>query len=534
MVAFLRTIFLVSIVGLFTQCHGLTVVEKKHEDVNRRLENLAAFFENSRHSISKTCHEITWNPEWNKGGEYLFILDEEGTCLAFSNQTELIYKSFKSINDTTGNSILSMLFKQDAVKNLALSVNNATMRVFFTIKEKFGKRYAICCGFYPNDLEYLTIDLSNRVIDLITRESMDRALIKLNDPYGEYRSGDISMFIIDDNGIILAQPDNYALLGKNNFDPNFHSKEEIETFKKILESRDGTGWVVTQFRNALNRMFCQRYIDPKNKKRYLICTFYYPDISDDDIYSLVQRAIANIQTAGLKKAIADFNYASKKPDYAFAKGTGSVSVYSLDGTCLAHGEDPTFVGETVLNRQDRLGRYPIKDLLEQMKRTNRAWYSQYSLGAYKQMYAEKVNVAEGSVIVVSGYWLHTKYQLAKDMVQRAADLMKRTTYEHSLEQFLETDSDFLRGDISISMYDLEGFSRIEGPFKKTSVWKKLPTKDEHGQSILNQIISVAANGGGWLSYKQNNAQYNVYIKQADTINENGASQSFILLSGYYV
>lgn len=531
MIAFFRIVLLIFASLIFT-CQGITIVEKKHNEIAENIEKLANFFQ--KNTIAKTCHAVTWKTEWYKGGEYLFILDEEGTCLAFSNQTETIWKSFKDFNDINGEPILDILFKKEKKQDILLNINNATMRVFYEIVIKHGKKYALCCGFYPQELEYLTLDLSNRTIELFKRESLDQALNKINDPYGEFRVGDISIFIADEKGFIIAQPDNYAFIGKNLFDPKLHSPKEIDDFKKIFNSSEGTGWLVNEFRNAVNKIWCVRYTDKKTQKKYLICTFYYPDISADDIYSLVQRAIATIQTEGLKKALNIFNYATKRSDYPFAKGTASISVYSLDGTCLAYGEDPSFVGENVLNRKDKLGKYPMKGLLENINQSKRAWFSEYSLGAYKLMYAEKVDVAEGSVVVVSGYWLHSKFQQAKDMVERGVDLMKRTTYESALNEFMQTDSDFLRGDVYISMFDIDKYTIVDGPFKKTSIWKKMPSRDAFGRSILEQIMSLAATGGGWITYKHDNAQYHAFVKQVESQNRAGVSRSSILLSGYYI
>ena len=172
-------------------------------------------------------------------------------------------------------------------------------------------------------------------------------------------------------------------------------------------------------------------MDPKTKKTYLVGSVYYPEINDDSVFAIVQKAISYIKAQGRTAAFAEFN----KPHGQFSIGGLRILVLSFDGQSLADGEDPEFVGYNLYNRVNERGHATMKQLIEAVKRDGRAWLNQWDKNAYKFVYAEKVDLPEGSIIVLSGYWPHSKPLAVKSMVERAVDYIQR---KGKSEVFTET------------------------------------------------------------------------------------------------
>lgn len=78
-----------------------------------------------------------------------------------------------------------------------------------------------------------------------------------------------------------------------------------------------------------------------------------------DANALVIRAVEHLEKVGEKQAFADFQDRSKP----FIEGELYVLVYSLDGVCLAHGQDPKLVGQKRLDVTDPNGRKYIAEMV---------------------------------------------------------------------------------------------------------------------------------------------------------------------------
>ena len=83
----------------------------------------------------------------------------------------------------------------------------------------------------------------------IKAQGKDRAIEEFNDPKGEFVKGELFIFVMDYNGIILAYGGNTALVGNNMFDAkdvqgNYISRDVIK-----LAKNQGNGWHEYYFKN---------------------------------------------------------------------------------------------------------------------------------------------------------------------------------------------------------------------------------------------------------------------------------------------
>ena len=80
----------------------------------------------------------------------------------------------------------------------------------------------------------------------------EKALAEMNNPKGRFVKGELYIYVYDFNGVVLAQPANPKLVGKNllevpDADGKFFRKEAIE-----LAKTKGEGWVDYKYKNPVN------------------------------------------------------------------------------------------------------------------------------------------------------------------------------------------------------------------------------------------------------------------------------------------
>jgi cytochrome c len=85
--------------------------------------------------------------------------------------------------------------------------------------------------------------------------------------------------------------------------------------------------------------------------------------------AMVQKAVAHIKTAGSATAYTDFT--DKKEGWV--DRDIYVVVYGLDGTVLAHGQNPKQVGKNLLEFKDADGKAFVQERVELAKSKGKFW-----------------------------------------------------------------------------------------------------------------------------------------------------------------
>ena len=85
----------------------------------------------------------------------------------------------------------------------------------------------------------------------VQAQGKEKALAEMNNPKGRFVKGELYIYVYDFNGVVLAQPANPKLVGKNvlevpDADGKFFRKEAIE-----LAKTKGEGWVDYKYKNPV-------------------------------------------------------------------------------------------------------------------------------------------------------------------------------------------------------------------------------------------------------------------------------------------
>ena len=118
--------------------------------------------------------------------------------------------------------------------------------------------------------------------------------------------------------------------------------------------------------------------------------------------ALVKKAIAYMKANGKEKAFKEFS----NPKGAFVDRDLYLTVYDLNGKCLAHGANSAMVGKDLIGLKDPDGKEFVKERVETAKVKDKFWLDYKFTNPVtkkiepKSMYSEKV----GDVIINCGIY----------------------------------------------------------------------------------------------------------------------------------
>lgn len=122
----------------------------------------------------------------------------------------------------------------------------------------------------------------------------------------------------------------------------------------------------------------------------------------EEAVAMVKKAGAYLKANGKQNAFAEIS----NPKGRFVDRDLYVTVYDMDGTCLAHGFNQKMVGKNMLDLKDPDGKAFIKERSEQAKTRDRFWIDYKYVNpttkqiGKKSMYTEKV----GDLLVSCGVY----------------------------------------------------------------------------------------------------------------------------------
>ena len=123
-------------------------------------------------------------------------------------------------------------------------------------------------------------------------------------------------------------------------------------------------------------------------------------VTPKEAEAMVKRGVAFIKANPRDKAMADIT----DPKGAFVDRELYLTVYKMDGTALAHGANPKFVGKNMIELRDGNGKEHIRERMELAKTKNAFWQDFTFINPVnkkmepKQMYCERTD----DMLVVCG------------------------------------------------------------------------------------------------------------------------------------
>ena len=89
----------------------------------------------------------------------------------------------------------------------------------------------------------------------------------------------------------------------------------------------------------------------------------------DEATAMVKKAVALIKANGAEKAYAEFS----NPKGQFVDRDLYITIYDMNGKCLAHGANAKMIGRDLIENKDVDGKEFIKERVELMKKQPTAW-----------------------------------------------------------------------------------------------------------------------------------------------------------------
>ena len=257
---------------------------------------------------------------------------------------------------------------------------------------------------------------------------------------------------------------------------------------------------------------------------YFIACGYYPEIDRDKTIDLVRRGYQFMKASGTSVAVKEF---TDKNINTFRYGDLYLFVYDLKGKCIAHGGNSALIGTNQINAKDQDGVFFIRELIDQAKTSN-GWVDSKINNTFRATYVEKIDMGVDSYIIGAGMYPVAKPETMTLLVKSAVGYFQTHSEEEAFEKFTQHKTEFIRGDLSIFVLDLEGFCYAWGDDPEL-IWKNLLNwKDDEGKPFIKLMIEGVKQGAGPFVYTFNKRMRVNYIEQV----EKGDKQ-YLIGSSFY-
>jgi len=118
--------------------------------------------------------------------------------------------------------------------------------------------------------------------------------------------------------------------------------------------------------------------------------------------AMVKKAIQYIDANGREKAFAEFS----NPKGKFTAGDLYITVYDMNGTCLAHGFNQKMVGKNMIDLKDPDGKAFVKERIETAKMKDKFWLDYKYINPMSKQIEQKSQYVEksGELLVNCGIY----------------------------------------------------------------------------------------------------------------------------------
>lgn len=501
--------------------HALKVTpdtKRKHQECINLVERGIKYLLES--NIDDVCKAFRYSTEWYFGEIFNFVLDEEGHFLCHGDNSAIIWKTVNDLATLDGEPVLKALKKLNSNDGIWLNYkwNNGYKLSFIKkiiIKDKI---YYIGAGYFPHSKEYITEQIVKGAIAYFKQVPPQVAFTRISNANDIFVFGDVSMYVTDFDGNIVASSYDPGFIGQNLFQAkNERGEYYIQNIINVLKKKH-SAWLDYQWLNEYQRNYAERLDDTINKKSYAFVGNYHPEMNELSAIDLLDKALQHIKKVGVKDAFHDFN----NPVSDFTKDVMFISVYDLQGNSVANGEYPGLKDKNLLNRQDVEGKYVVRDLINLAKKNNYGMLTTLDKNSYEKLFFKTINTTEGTYIIVSSIYVQSKEVTVKAMVEKALRYLTTNLLAEGIDLFSNPTKEFYFGDVYIFISTMDGILLANGEYKNT-IWKN------GNQDYLESMVAIAKKGGGWISHPYRNTTRRMYIQPFTKQNK---QQTYIIGSSY--
>lgn len=507
--------------------------EKKRNDVVAFVKKSKAFLE--QNSLIEFLRRINHTLEFNEGELYLVMYDDKGVCIAHGQYTQFLWKNLIDQKDVFGNFFVKKILKIAEMGGgfVAYEWHASTKIVYVQPVEKDGKKYALCCGYYPHTKEDAVVSLVRGAVATFYRyvdrgASPEEAFGDFSFPGGKFISGELYIYVLDEKAVIRANGFDPLEIGVNYWDEkdpqgNYYLRNIVQTLadRPITEGH----WFDFEYYNAPERDYAERVVDKKGNSYCIVCG-YNPYAGREKALELTTRAIKSIKERGLTPVVNVINDISNQE---FVYGRMTIFIYDAEGNVIANGERPTLAGKNIINERDESGAFFIQEIIQQTLKNKTAWVSYLLKKAITSVYAEELILDGKTYIVGTSFFPMSKASSTVQLVKSAKLLLQKSSEAAAFRSFGDYEGTSVSGDLTVFVYGLDGTCYANG-FEVVDVWRNmLSAKDDEGRLYVKTMINVGKSGPAKVSFKKNNARMVAYVEPVQKGNK-----TFIIGSGYYL
>ncbi len=504
--------------------------ENKKKAVVKLVERGIEYFKKNR--IEDIGNAFTHTKDFIEGELYLFVFDINGNVIAHGQEANRLWKNLWEQRDEFGAPIVQVIINKAKEGGGWVTYEwRHAIKVSYVQKvTKDGKDYVIGSGYYPHSKEDAVVGMVKGAVAMFDRVMkqkfpVDTAFSLLSYPMSDrFIRGDLYLYALDFKGIIRAQGDRPGLIGSNAWNHKDATGKFVnqEIINKLKQTDQGV-WVDYVSKKAPKRAYAEKVTDAKGINYFVACG-YYPDADRDAAVDLVRRGYQFMKASGISAAVKEF---TDKRINTYRYGDLFLIVYDLKGKCIAHGGNEEFVGKNHWERQDEDGRYFIRELIEQAEEDG-GWVDIKRRNSFASVYVEKIDMGTEEFIIGSGLYPISKPETMMLLVKSAAGYLETNPAHEAFSAFVDRDGKFIRGDLSLFVFDQEGFCYAYGDNYKL-IWRNLlDLKDDTGKPFVKILINTARQGPGRVTYTLNKRPYVAYVEQVEK-----DDKVYVIGSGFY-
>jgi len=246
--------------------------------------------------------------------------------------------------------------------------------------------------------------------------------------------------------------------------------------------------------------------------------------------ALVEKAATYLKKNDEVKALRAFTYSRD-----FINGELYLFVYSVDGACLAHGDQNYLLWKNLYDHQDSFGNYVVRLLIQKAKNGG-GWVTYEWKNATKIAYVKQVK-KDGKVYVIGcGFYPHSKRETVVNFVDGAASyfnemVARGASIADVFSKFNYSLGNFVVGNLYLFALDYKGRLMAQGDRPGLIGQNVMENTDIKGKFINKEIIKALEKfpGGAWIDYVSKRAPKRTYARKV--IDKKG--KPYFIAAGYY-
>lgn len=494
------------------------------------VERAADFFD--KHTLSEACNAFTHSKDFVLGELYLSLVDTEGVEFAHGEDVRLLFKNVYDLRDTFGTPVFQEIINKGKSGGgwVTYEWRNSTKLTYTKLVKKDGKEYVLSCGYYPHSKKDAVVSLVTSAAHFFNQimqegRGVDDALSPMSYPIGRFTNGDLYLYALDAKGIQVAHGERPGLIGSNAWDyKDSNGKLVNQEIISMLNTTDTGVWVEYVSKRAKKRAYAQKVKDAQGNYYYIACG-YYPDTTRADVVNLVKKAYQYMKLQGVSRAAQEFS-AKRSDDYRY--GDLDIMVFDSHGIVVADGNNQDNIGHNIYNEKDGEGRYYVQDIIKRANNNGSTWTTIKKKNSYFSAYFESVDIGLERYYIGSGLYPVSKKETMVLMVKGGVDYFNANESFAAFNEFTNEKSKFIRGDLSLFVFDNTGTCYAYGD-DKNLVWRNLlNVMDDNGKPFIQALINNVKEGATFVTYKLNGANKIVYV---ESIEKNG--KTYVIGSGFY-